>query len=96
MIAWHDQVTLQKPSPEPAFKDLQHNIALLAYSGLNILFKLCFIAKLLKDRKKGFYSETTWAVVIAQLTNHEVQGGGKNPETGGRGIFAPTADRVVI
>ena len=43
----------------------------------------------------GLYSETTWAVGIAQLTHHEVQGGGKNPETGGRGIFAPTADRVV-
>ena len=28
-----------------------------------------------------FYSETTWAVGIAQLTHHEVQGGGKNPET---------------
>ena len=42
-----------------------------------------------------YYSETTWAVGIAQLTHHEVQGGGKNPETGGRGIFAPTADRVV-
>ena len=42
-----------------------------------------------------FYSETTWAVGIAQLTHHEVQGGGKNPETEGRGIFAPTADRVV-
>ena len=42
-----------------------------------------------------FYSETTWAVGIAQLTHHEVQGGGKNPETGGRGIFAPTANRVV-
>ena len=42
-----------------------------------------------------FYSETTWAVGISQLTHHEVQGGGKNPETGGRGIFAPTADRVV-
>ena len=41
------------------------------------------------------YSETTWAVGIAQLTHHEVQGGGKNPETGGRGIFAPTANRVV-
>ena len=41
------------------------------------------------------YSETTWAVGIAQLTHHEVQGGGKNPETGGRGIFYPTADRVV-
>ena len=41
------------------------------------------------------YSEKTWAVGIAQLTHHEVQGGGKNPETGGRGIFAPTADRVV-
>ena len=42
-----------------------------------------------------FYSETTWTVGIAQLTHHEVQGGGKNPETGGRGFFAPTADRVV-
>ena len=42
-----------------------------------------------------FNSETTWAVGIAQLTHHEVQGGGKNPETGGRGIFAPTANRVV-
>ena len=37
-----------------------------------------------------FYSETTWAVGIAQLTHHEVQGGGI-----GLGIFAPTADRVV-
>ena len=43
----------------------------------------------------SYYSETTWAVGIAQLTHHEVQGGGKNPETGGRGIFATTADRVV-
>ena len=42
-----------------------------------------------------FYSETTWAVGIAQLTHHEVQGGSKNPETEGRGIFTPTADRVV-
>ena len=42
-----------------------------------------------------YYSETTWAVGIAQLTHHEVQGGSKNPETEGRGIFAPTADRVV-
>ena len=46
-------------------------------------------------RREGSYSETTWAVGITQLTHHEVQGGGKNPETGGRGIFAPTADRVV-
>ena len=43
----------------------------------------------------ALYSETTWAVGIAQLTHHEVQGGGKNPETGVRGIFAPTANRVV-
>ena len=43
----------------------------------------------------GFYSETTWAVGIAQLTHHEVQGGRKNPETEGRRIFAPTADQVV-
>ena len=35
------------------------------------------------------YSETTWVVGIAQLTHHEVQGGGKNPETGGRGILPP-------
>ena len=41
------------------------------------------------------YSKTTWAVGVAQLTHHEVQGGGKTPETEGRGIFAPTADRVV-
>ena len=41
------------------------------------------------------YSETTWAVGIAQLTHQKVQGGGKNPETEGRGIFATTADRVV-
>ena len=38
-----------------------------------------------------FYSETTWVVGIAQSTHHEVHGGGKNPETAGRGIFAPTA-----
>ena len=37
-----------------------------------------------------FYSETTWVVGIAQLTYHEVQGGGTNRETEGRGIFAPT------
>ena len=42
-----------------------------------------------------YYSETTWAVGIAQLTHHEIQGGGKNPETEGREICAPTADRVV-
>ena len=42
----------------------------------------------------GLYSETTWAVGIVQLTHHEVQGGGKNPETEGRGIFAPTADTL--
>ena len=41
------------------------------------------------------YSETKWAVGIAQLIHHEVQGGGKNPETEGREIFAPTADWVV-
>ena len=41
------------------------------------------------------YSEPTRAVGIAYLTHHSVQGGGKNPETQGRGIFAPTADRVV-
>ena len=42
---------------------------------------------------KELYSETTWAVGIAQLTLHEVCSGGKNPETGGRGIFAPTVDK---
>ena len=42
-----------------------------------------------KTKLQIFYSETTWAVGIAQLTHHEVQGGGKNPETVGRGIFAP-------
>ena len=48
------------------------------------------------DAAKGLsYSETTWAVGIAQITHHEVQSGVKNPETEGRGIFAPTADRVV-
>ena len=47
------------------------------------------------QRGRILYSERTWAVGIAQLTHHEVQGGDKNPETGGRGIFAPTADRVV-
>ena len=43
----------------------------------------------------ALYSETTWSVGIAQLTHREVRGGGKNPETGGQGIFALTADRVV-
>ena len=47
------------------------------------------------DGTKYFYSETTWAVGIAQLTHHEVQGGGRNPSTFGLGIFAPTADQVV-
>ena len=42
-----------------------------------------------------YYSETTWAVDIAQLTHHEVRGGGKDPETWNRGICAPTAGRVV-
>ena len=41
------------------------------------------------------YSEMTWAVGIAQLTHNEVRGGGKNPETGDRGVLAPTVDRVV-
>ena len=45
-------------------------------------------------RQSWYYSETTWAVGIVQLTHHEVQGGGKNPVTGGRGIFTPTADRA--
>ena len=48
-----------------------------------------------KTMSGSYYSETTWAVGIVQLTHHEVQGGGKNPETEGRGIFAPTADQVV-
>ena len=60
-----------------------------------------FCCKTLKQHARSiisyviYYSETTWAGGIAQLTHHEVRGGGKNPETGGRGIFAPTADRVV-
>ena len=57
--------------------------------------KYCMFIVMLWRIIFAFYSETTWAVGIAQLTHHEVQGGGKNPETGGRGIFAPTADRVV-
>ena len=36
-----------------------------------------------------YYSETTWAVGIAQLTHHEVQGGGENPETEGTEGFLP-------
>ena len=32
-------------------------------------------------------SKTTWAVGIAQLTHHEVQGGGKNPETEGEYLW---------
>ena len=35
------------------------------------------------------YNETTSAVDIAQLTHHEVQGGGKNPETECRFAFIP-------
>ena len=42
------------------------------------------------------YSETTWAVGIAHLTHHSVRGGGKNPETEGRGIFAPTLNLVRV
>ena len=42
----------------------------------------------------GLCSETTWSVGIAQLTHHEVRGGGENHETGGRWILAPTAVRV--
>ena len=34
----------------------------------------------------------SWSIPI---THHEVRSGGKNSDTGGRGIFAPTADRVV-
>ena len=40
-------------------------------------------------------SKTTWAVGITQLTHHSVRGEGKNPKTGGRGIFAPTLNLVV-
>ena len=43
----------------------------------------------------SFYSETTWAVGIVQLTHYMIRGGGQNPEARGQGIFAPTADRVV-
>ena len=42
--------------------------------GANVMTSSC---------KGRFYSETTWAVGIAHLTHHEVQGGGKNPETEG-------------
>ena len=41
------------------------------------------------------YSETIWAVGIAQLTHHKIRGGGKNSEAGGRRIFAPTVYGVV-
>ena len=54
---------------------------------------VCFIVN--EHTTMCSYSETTWAVGIAQLTHHEVQGGGKNPSTSGLGIFAPTANRVV-
>ena len=40
-------------------------------------------------------SKMTWAVGIAQLTHHSVHGEGKNPETEGLGIFAPTLNLVV-
>ena len=36
----------------------------------------------------------TWAVGIAQLTHHEVQGGGKNPETEGQNNQARTLCRI--
>ena len=46
--------------------------------------------------KTVFLIETApWSVGIAQLTHREVQGWGKDPETEGRRMFAPTADRVV-
>ena len=57
--------------------------------------KICVLFVTLNPKGIIFHSETTWAVGIAQLTHHEVQGGGKNPETEGRRIFAPNADRVV-
>ena len=45
------------------------------------------ISSHVRSRGIMYYSQTTWAVGIAQLTHHEVQGGGKNPETEGRVIF---------
>ena len=50
----------------------------------------CFLLNIL------YYSETTWAVGIAQLTHHEVQGGGKNPETHRVNCAIPTAHVVVL
>ena len=58
------------------------------------MFFVCHLFDIFVVSRGQYYSETTWAVGIAQLTRHEVQGGAKNPETEGRGSFAPTADRV--
>ena len=36
-----------------------------------------FHSVVMQDKARKFYSETTWPVDIAQLTHHEVEGGGK-------------------
>ena len=41
------------------------------------------------------YSETTWAVGIAQLTHHEVQGGAKIPTPEVEGFLPPPGNQVV-
>ena len=71
----------------------------LSFSEINVSF--CCFQELSGFKNTNGYpnkawdkSKTTWAVGIAQLTHHEVQGGGQNPETEARGIFAPTADRA--
>ena len=42
-----------------------------------------------------YYTNTTWAVGIAQLTHQMVRVEAKSPETESRWIFAPNADRAV-
>ena len=42
-----------------------------------------------------FFSAKTRTIGIAQLTHHEVCGGGRNPVIEVQAIFAPTADWVV-
>ena len=81
----HTQIILHYPCNYP--------VTLKAYVSPTLIYQLMgclpftFYWIYQKSRKVSLYSETTWAVSIAQLTHHEVQGGGKN--------FAPTADRVV-
>ena len=61
-----------------------------------LLFKLDFEKKWINIKEVNYYSETTWAVGIAQLTHHSVRGGDKNPEAEGRGIFAPALNLVLL